>query len=90
MVSRTEQLTPELERFIERALAEGRYSSRDDLMCDAVRLLHERFERLKELRESVQEAREQIARGEGIHLNSDEDLDRYFDELLDETESDGT
>ena len=53
-------LTPELEEFVRRLLASGRYTSASEVIREALRLLAER-EKLKEAR--VEELRGQVARG---------------------------
>jgi putative addiction module CopG family antidote len=82
---------PDLERFIEQAIAQGRYRSSAELFFDAVRLLRDREmsreDRLKELRESIEEAAQQIERGECTVLNNEAEIDAFFEEILAEDDA---
>lgn len=51
------------ERFIERAVSTGRYTSARDVICEGLRLLEQRDMKLKALRETVNGS---IAGGGGI------------------------
>jgi antitoxin ParD1/3/4 len=64
-------LPPDLLQFVEREIASGRYGSEDDVICEALRLLRERDERLEALRADIRPALEQLERGEGKPLDGD-------------------
>lgn len=68
-------LTAENSEFIERAIAQGRYRSRDDALNDGVQLL-----RLEELKRRLAESRRQLDEGEYTEYD-DAGLDAYFEEL---------
>ncbi len=57
-------LPADLEQFVEQALANGKYASRDDLVIEGVRLLRERERRVHELREEILPALEHLDRGD--------------------------
>jgi putative addiction module CopG family antidote len=77
----SQSLPPELERFIEQAIASGQYATREELLADAVRLLREHQLRLDELRLDIQEGYDEIRRGEGIWLKTREELREFFDDI---------
>jgi antitoxin ParD1/3/4 len=58
------QIKPELEKFIQAQLASGRFSSADDVINEAFKLLQEREQRLEELRQKIAVGTEQIAKGQ--------------------------
>lgn len=60
------------ERFIERAVSTGRYTSPREVICEGLRLLEQRDMKLKALRETVSDS---IAGGEGI---DDDALDAFL------------
>ncbi len=63
---------PHWESFVETSVAEGRYASAVDVVSEGLRLVEERDEKLKALRETLQAS---IARG-GSH--SVEDVMQYI------------
>jgi antitoxin ParD1/3/4 len=77
-----DSLPPDLAQFVSDQLALGKYDTATDVVCDAVRLLREREERLKSLRTDIQKGIEQLDAGECIDLHSDEDIDTFFDDVL--------
>ena len=68
-------LSAENEQFIERAIAQGRYQSRDDALNDGIQLL-----RLEELKRRLAESRRQLDEGEYTEYD-EEGLKRRFEEL---------
>jgi antitoxin ParD1/3/4 len=78
----SDSLPPDLAQFVSDQLARGRYESESAVMCDAVRLLREREERLVALRADVDRGVAQLAAGEFSEMNSDDEIDAYFDEFL--------
>jgi len=62
------QLTPEHEAMVERIIAVGQYTDRDQVIDAALRLLEERAQRLDRLRASIADGLAAIERGEGIEL----------------------
>jgi antitoxin ParD1/3/4 len=77
----TGSFSPELRQLVQEELATGEYASEDELLLQAVRLLADRNRRRQELRRELQVARDQLDRGEGIELDSDEALAAFFDEI---------
>jgi antitoxin ParD1/3/4 len=77
-----ESLPPDLAQFVADQLAEGKYDSASEVVCDAVRLLREREERLAILRTDVDQSLAQIAAGEYIELEGDDEIDAFFDDVL--------
>ena len=71
----------DLARFVEQSLASGRYGSTTDVVIDGLTLLKERERCRDELRSEIMPSLERLDRGEGIDLASDDDLDRFFDEI---------
>ncbi|MBI5760856.1 MAG: type II toxin-antitoxin system ParD family antitoxin [Planctomycetales bacterium] len=72
-------LTPDLERFVQKEVATGRYSTPDEAVCSAVRFMRE--QRLAELRDAIDLADAQVAAGRCTTLNSDEELGRFMEEI---------
>ena len=68
-------LTPELESFVKRKVAAGKYHSASEVMREALRLLEEqdaiRDMKLAALRKQVQEGLDELDRGEGTPLDMD-------------------
>ncbi|QSJ15957.1 type II toxin-antitoxin system ParD family antitoxin [Nostoc sp. UHCC 0702] len=58
------QIKPELEQFIQAQLAIGRFSSAEDVINEAFKLLQEREQRIEELRQKIAVGTEQIANGQ--------------------------
>ncbi len=77
----TNSFSTELEQLVREELATGGYASEDELLLQAVRLLADRNRRRQELRRELQIGRDQLDRGEGIELDSDEALATFLDEI---------
>ncbi len=71
----------QLQDLIQSELAAGQYASADELLLEAVRLLAEHNRRRRELRQEIQIGRDQLDRGEGIELESDEALGAFLEEI---------
>ena len=74
-----QSLPPELQQFVDQELASGRYQTREDVICDALRLLRER--KLHELRKEIDAGLQQLDRGEGIEIEDERSLQAFFDEI---------
>ena len=72
---------PDLQQLVQEGLASGGYRSEDDLLLEAVRLLNKRNERLHEFKSQLAARLEQLDRGEGIVLESEDDLRSFFDDV---------
>ena len=57
------QLNPEQEKFIQEKIASGEYVNADDIISTALKLLENRENKLKELKEKIAIGTEQIAQG---------------------------
>ena len=70
-------LHPQNEQFIESAISNGGYSSRNDVLNDAVDLLRQRDALVRDVNIGI----DQLKRGEGTTLNNDEELRRFMDHI---------
>jgi antitoxin ParD1/3/4 len=77
----TTSLPPDLEQFVFAQLAKGKYQSAHDVVCDGVRLLREREERLEVLRAEIDKGIAQLDAGEFIEINSEAELQAFFDDI---------
>ncbi len=57
-------LPPELEEFVEQQIATGKYHSEEELVVEAVRVLHRLEVHQHEFHEAVRQGIDQLARGE--------------------------
>jgi putative addiction module CopG family antidote len=73
-------LPPELGQFVEQQIATGRYSSEDELVVDAVRVLQRVTDHEHEFHDAVRQGMEQLASGEFTEYN-DDSLRELFDSL---------
>ena len=76
-----EALSPEMQQYIDQALAEGRYSTPQAVLSDAVQLLQERDRRLREMREAVEDGYRSLEEGEPIVIRDKTELRSFFNEL---------
>jgi antitoxin ParD1/3/4 len=72
---------PRWESFIESVVAEGRYDSADAVLREGLRLVEEREQKMKALRETIEAS---IARGGSY---SDDEVRDSVDEALEEWEA---
>ena len=77
----SDSLPPDLAQFVADQLAQGKYESASEVVCDAVRLMREREERLTALRADVDRGLAQLAMGEFVELESDDEIDEFFDDI---------
>ena len=77
----------DLAAYVEEAVASGKYTSEEQLLCDAVRLLQRRDKRLAELRAELKPAIDELDRGEGEVLNMDEIRARVREQLTEDGRS---
>ena len=80
----TTTIPAEFEPFIEHQLATGRYKSPQEVVSDALRLLCEQG--LETLQKEIQVGIDQLDRGEEIIIESEEALQRFFDDIEKEGE----
>ena len=60
-----------LDQFVEQQLKSGKFTSRDEMVNEGLRLLQERERKIKELRAEIQPALDSLDRGEGEELDID-------------------
>lgn len=72
---------PHWENFVETSVAEGRYASAEDVVSEGLRLVEERDEKLRALRDTIQAS---IARG-GAH--TDHEVGIAIEQALDDWEA---
>lgn len=72
---------PTLEAFVSNEIALGEYTSKDELVCEAVRVLHALENRRLALRRHIQEGVDQLDCGEGIALDGVDALNSFFDDI---------
>ncbi|MCC7424395.1 MAG: hypothetical protein IT428_29360 [Planctomycetaceae bacterium] len=75
-------LTSELEDFLKSQVAAGRFASVDAAACAAVKSYQHRLDANSDLKRKIAEAEAELARNEGIVLESDAEIDDFFDEIL--------
>lgn len=77
-------LTPDLEKLVTTSIADGRYSSASDMICEGLRLLQERDEsrdeRLAALRKEIQLGLDQLNRGEAAEYD-EAGLNELFEQI---------
>jgi Arc/MetJ-type ribon-helix-helix transcriptional regulator len=71
----------ELEQLVRQELASGDYSSEDELLLEAVRLLHHRQDDLRNFKAELQGRLDRLDRGEGIELEDETALRAFFDDV---------
>ncbi len=72
---------PDLQQLVHEELASGCYSSEDDLLLTAVKLLHQRQEDLREFKIRLQERLDRLDGGAGMELESEVALRAFFDDV---------
>ena len=74
-------LPNDIQEFIDTELASKAYSSREELIADAVRQLRSRKEQLEQLRHDIDQARDELERGDGIPITEEGELRAFFDDI---------
>jgi antitoxin ParD1/3/4 len=74
-------LPPDLEQFVQDQLAQGKYQSESEVLCDAVRLMKQRELRLESLRMEIDRGLEQLDHGDYIELEGEADLRAFFEDI---------
>ena len=72
---------PELSQYVQQKVASGEFQSEDDFIAEATRLYRELEARHDRLRRDVDHAIQQIDCGQGIKLNDEDELRRFFDDV---------
>ena len=73
--------SPELNQLIQEGLASGDYVSEDSMLLEAVRLLRECDRREQDFRAQLQARIDRLDRGEGVVLEDEAELRRFFDDV---------
>ncbi len=74
-------LPPEYQQFVQDEISSGRFRSAEEVVCEALRELQQRRERLAELRREIEIGVGELERGEGIRINSEAELQAFFDDI---------
>ena len=77
----TIDLPPDVQQFLHDEVAGGSYRSKEELVIEAVRLLRDGSRRFQEFREELRARVARLKRGEGIELEDDQALEKFFDEI---------
>jgi putative addiction module CopG family antidote len=77
----SESFPLDIQQFVRQELASGNYSSEEELVVAAVRLLRDSQLRLTQLRAGLQERLDRLDGGEGIGLGDDEALGTFLDQV---------
>ena len=72
---------PELHQLVAEGLASGGYSSEDGMLLEAMQVLRDRDQRQQALKADVQKRIDRLDRGQGIVLEGEEELRRFFDDI---------
>jgi Arc/MetJ-type ribon-helix-helix transcriptional regulator len=72
---------PELQQIVRQELSTGNYASEDELLLEAVRLLHQREEDLREFKAGIQGRLDRLERGDAIELEGEAALRLFFDDI---------
>ena len=74
-----------LEALVRRKVDEGHYSTQDEVVADALRLMQARDEvaqiKRARLRDAIERACDDVAAGRVIRLESDDQIDAFFADL---------
>jgi len=77
----TLDLPPDVQQFLQDEVAGGSYRSKEEVVIEAVRLLRDGSRRFQEFREEVRARVARLKRGEGIELEDEQALEKFFDEI---------
>jgi putative addiction module CopG family antidote len=77
----TVEIPLDLQPFVHEIIDAGACKTEAEVVDQALRLLQQRQRRIEELRREVQPALEQLDRGEGIVIESEEGLRLFFEDI---------
>jgi putative addiction module CopG family antidote len=86
----TLDLPPDVQQFLRDEVSSGSYGSNEELVAEAVRLLRDGHRQFQAFREQLQARVARLQRGEGIELEDDEALERFFDQIESEVAAEST
>jgi Arc/MetJ-type ribon-helix-helix transcriptional regulator len=72
---------PELQQIVSQGLATGNYASEDELLLEAVRLLRQREQDLRNFKAKLEGRLSQLDQGEVIELEGEAALREFFDDI---------
>jgi antitoxin ParD1/3/4 len=85
MPTRNVNLTAHFDRFIEEGVASGRFGNASEVVREGLRLLEQRqkeeLAKIEWLRAAAQEGIDAIERGDYVEINSEEELDAFFEDI---------
>jgi putative addiction module CopG family antidote len=81
MASAPSQFPADLQQFVDDQIAKGNYPSAVEVVCDAVRLMRDREQRLTYLRSEIERGVAEVEAGEFIELSSEEDIRNFFGDI---------
>jgi len=85
MPTRNVNLTEHFDRFIEDGVASGRFGNASEVVREGLRLLEQREKedkaKIEWLLAAAQEGINDIERGDYIEINSEEEMDAFFDDI---------
>jgi antitoxin ParD1/3/4 len=71
----------DLEQFISDEVSRGEFTTREDAIAEAVRQMHEKQQKLEELRAEIQLGIDSLDRGEGIIIRNEEEGRAYLEDI---------
>ncbi len=71
----------ELRQLVERGLATNNYRNEDEMLLEAVRLLHQRDTHFHQFEKNLKTRLDRLDRGEAIELEDDQALREFFDDV---------
>lgn len=77
----TVDLPPDVQQFVHDEVARGSYRTPEELVIEAVRLLRDGSRRLEQFREQLQARVARLRQGQGIELEDDGALEKFFDAI---------
>ena len=72
---------PDLSQYIQQEIACGHYSSEQEVVQEAVRFFRESRERYKQLKDEIRQRIAGLDSGQGVEINSDEELIAFFNNI---------
>jgi antitoxin ParD1/3/4 len=74
-------LSPEIEAKIEQKVRSGCFQSPNELIQSALEAMERYEESIQSLKASLQQGLDELEEGEGIRIQSSEDLDQLFEDI---------
>ncbi len=71
----------ELRQLVEQGLATNNYRNEDEMLLEAVRLLHQRDTHFRKFEKNLKTRLDRLDRGEAIELEDDQALRAFFDDV---------